>query len=231
MLEQLKQEVCDANLKLVSEGLVIQTWGNVSGVDRASGYLVIKPSGVPYSQMKPSQMVVVSLESGEIIEGDLNPSSDTPTHRALYLAFGEIGGIVHTHSLYGTAWAQAQCDIPALGTTHADYFAGAIPCTRRMTPAEIEGEYEWETGNVIIERFEGVHPMHFPGVLVASHAPFTWGATADKAVENAVVLENIARLASETLRINAEIGAMQSELLNKHFERKHGANAYYGQKK
>ena len=231
MLEQLKQQVCDANLKLVSEGLVIQTWGNVSGVDRQSGHLVIKPSGVPYSEMKPAQMVVVSLETGATVEGDLNPSSDTPTHRVLYRAFGEIGGIVHTHSLYGTAWAQAGRDIPALGTTHADYFAGAIPCTRRMTPAEIEGEYEWETGNVIIERFNELNATHFPGVLVASHAPFAWGATPDKAVENAVVLENIAHLASETLRINAEIGEMQSELLNKHFWRKHGANAYYGQKK
>lgn len=231
MLEQLKQQVCEANLKLVSEGLVIQTWGNVSGVDRESGHLVIKPSGVPYAEMKPEQMVVVSLETGETVEGDLNPSSDTPTHWALYRAFSEIGGIVHTHSLYGTAWAQAGRDIPALGTTHADYFYGAVPCTRRMTPAEIEGEYELETGNVIIERFEGVDPTHFPGVLVASHAPFAWGITPDKAVENAVVLENVARLASETLRINPEIGAMQSELLNKHFLRKHGANAYYGQKK
>ncbi len=231
MLEQLKQQVCEANLKLVSEGLVIQTWGNVSGVDRQSGHLVIKPSGVPYAEMKPEQMVVVSLETGATVEGDLNPSSDTPTHRALYRAFGEIGGIVHTHSLYGTAWAQAGRDIPALGTTHADYFAGAIPCTRRMTPAEIEGEYELETGNVIIERFNDLDALHFPGVLVASHAPFAWGKTPDKAVENAVVLENIARLASETLRINAEIGAMQSELLDKHFWRKHGANAYYGQKK
>ena len=230
MLEQLKQQVCDANLKLVSEGLVIQTWGNVSGVDRASGYLVIKPSGVPYAEMKPAQMVVVSLETGETIEGDLNPSSDTPTHRALYRAFGAIGGIVHTHSLYGTAWAQAGRDIPVLGTTHADYFYGAIPCTRLMTPAEINGEYEWETGNVIIERFNDVDPLHFPGVLVASHAPFAWGATADKAIENAVVLENIAHLASETLHIRADVEIMQRELLDKHFGRKHGENAYYGQK-
>lgn len=231
MLEQLKQQVCEANLKLVAEGLVIQTWGNVSGVDRASGHLVIKPSGVPYCEMKLEQMVVVSLESGQTVEGDLNPSSDTPTHWALYRAFAEIGGIVHTHSLYGTAWAQAGRDIPALGTTHADYFAGAVPCTRRMTPTEIEGEYELETGNVIIERFNELDALHFPGVLVASHAPFAWGQTPDKAVENAVVLENIARLASETLRINPQIGAMQSELLDKHFGRKHGANAYYGQKK
>ena len=230
MLEQLKQQVCDANLQLVAQGLVIQTWGNVSGVDRQSGHLVIKPSGVPYAEMCATQMVVVSLESGEVVEGDLNPSSDTPTHRALYRAFAEIGGIVHTHSLYATAWAQAARDIPALGTTHADYFYGAVPCTRKMTPAEIQGEYEWETGSVIIERFNGVNPLDFPGVLVASHAPFTWGKDAAKAVENAVVLENIARLASETLRINPEIGALQSELLDVHFGRKHGANAYYGQK-
>ena len=229
MLEQLKQQVCAANLKLVSEGLVIQTWGNVSGVDRQSGHLVIKPSGVPYAEMEPSQMVVVSLASGEVAEGDLNPSSDTPTHRALYLAFAHVGGIVHTHSLYGTAWAQAGRDIPALGTTHADYFAGAIPCTRLMTPTEINGEYEWETGQVIIERFSELNPAHFPGVLVASHAPFAWGETPDKAVENAVVLENIAHLASETLHIRADVERMQTELLDKHFERKHGANAYYGQ--
>ena len=230
MLEQLKQQVCDANLRLVSEGLVIQTWGNVSGVDRQSGHLVIKPSGVPYAEMKPAQMVVVSLENGAVVEGDLNPSSDTPTHRALYRAFNTIGGIVHTHSLYATAWAQAGRDVPPLGTTHADYFYGAVPCTRKMTVEEIRGEYEWETGNVIIERFDGVNPLDFPGVLVASHAPFSWGETPAKAVENAVVLENIARLASETLRINGEIGAMQNELLDKHFTRKHGANAYYGQK-
>lgn len=231
MLEQLKQQVCEANLKLVSEGLVIQTWGNVSGVDRASGHLVIKPSGVPYAEMKPSQMVVVSLESGHVVEGDLNPSSDTPTHWALYRAFDAIGGIIHTHSLYGTAWAQAGRDIPPLGTTHADYFYGAIPCTRLMTPDEIVGEYELETGNVIIERFNGINPTHFPGVLVASHAPFAWGANPDKAVENAVVLENIAHLASETLHIRADVEIMQQELLDKHFLRKHGANAYYGQKK
>ena len=231
MLEQLKQQVCAANLKLVSQGLVIQTWGNVSGVDRASGHLVIKPSGVPYAEMKPAQMVVVSLETGAVVEGDLNPSSDTPTHRALYRAFEGIGGIVHTHSLYGTAWAQAGRDIPALGTTHADYFYGAVPCTRKMTPAEIRDEYELNTGHVIIERFSEIDPLHFPGVLVASHAPFAWGQTADKAVENAVVLENVAHLASETLHIRADTEIMQQELLDKHFLRKHGPGAYYGQKK
>lgn len=230
MLEELKQRVCDANLKLVAEGLVIQTWGNVSAVDRASGNVVIKPSGVAYDIMKPEHMVVVSLQSGQVVEGDLRPSSDTPTHLVLYHAFENIGGIVHTHSLHATAWAQALRDIPALGTTHADYFYGAVPCTRKMTPAEIQSEYEAKTGDVIVERFSGSDALDFPGVLVASHAPFAWGATVEKAVENAVVLENIARLASETLRINAAIGPMQQELLDKHFLRKHGSGAYYGQK-
>lgn len=230
MLEQLKQQVCDANLKLVAEGLVIQTWGNVSGVDREGGHLVIKPSGVSYADMKPDQMVVLNLESGEVVEGDLRPSSDTPTHLILARAFPHIGGIVHTHSLYATAWAQAKADIPAYGTTHADYFYGAIPCTRTMTPAEIADDYEANTGHVIIERFTELEAEDFPGVLVASHAPFTWGKTPDKAVENAAVLEQVARLASETLRIKADLEVMQSELLDKHFLRKHGKNAYYGQK-
>lgn len=230
MLENLKKEVCDANLKLVAEGLVIQTWGNVSGVDRAGGHLVIKPSGVPYADMKPEHMVVLSLETGEVVEGDLRPSSDTPTHLILARAFPHIGGVVHTHSLYGTAWAQAKADIPALGTTHADYFYGAIPCTRVLTPAEIADEYEANTGHVIVERFADLDATHFPGVLVASHAPFAWGKNPDKAVENAVVLENVARLASETLRIRADIETMQQELLDKHFKRKHGPDAYYGQK-
>ena len=229
MLEELKQRVCDANLKLVAEGLVIQTWGNVSAVDRASGNVAIKPSGVPYDVMKPEHMVVVSLATGEVVEGDLRPSSDTPTHLVLYRAFENIGGVVHTHSLYATAWAQALCAIPALGTTHADYFYGDVPCTRKLTPEEIQGEYEARTGDVIVERFEGTDALHFPGVLVASHAPFAWGATVEKAVENAVVLENVARLAIETLRINRHIGPMQQELLDKHFLRKHGVDAYYGQ--
>lgn len=230
MLEDLKRQVCEANLKLVAEGLVIQTWGNVSGVDRASGNLVIKPSGVPYGEMKPEQMVVVALESGAVVEGELRPSSDTPTHRVLYRAFAEIGGIVHTHSLYATAWAQALRDLPALGTTHADYFHGPVPCTRLMTGQEIESEYETNTGHVIVERFAGLDPLHVPGVLVASHAPFAWGPTPDKAVENALVLEHLARLASETLRVNAVVSAMQQPLLDKHFFRKHGPGAYYGQK-
>lgn len=230
MLELLKQQVCDANLKLVAEGLVIQTWGNVSGVDRESGHLVIKPSGVPYAEMLPEHMVVLDLETGEVVEGDLRPSSDTPTHLILARAFPHIGGIVHTHSLYATAWAQAKADIPAFGTTHADYFYGAVPCTRAMTPAEIADDYEANTGHVIVERFADIDSADFPGVLVASHAPFTWGKTPDKAVENAAVLEQVARLASETLRIKADLEEMQSELLDKHFLRKHGKNAYYGQK-
>ncbi|WP_105483975.1 L-ribulose-5-phosphate 4-epimerase AraD [Abditibacterium utsteinense] len=230
MLEQLKQEVCAANLKLVAQGLVIQTWGNVSGVDRAGGHLVIKPSGVPYSDMKAEQMVVLCLQSGAVVEGDLRPSSDAPTHLILARAFPHIGGIVHTHSLYATAWAQAKCDLPALGTTHADYFYGAVPCTRVLTPPEIAEDYEANTGHVIIERFLELDASHFPGVLVASHAPFSWGETPDKAVENAVVLENVAHLASETLHIRADIQTMQQELLDKHFTRKHGPGAYYGQK-
>ena len=230
MLKKLKQHVCEANLKLVEEGLVIQTWGNVSGVDRESNRMVIKPSGVPYAEMKPEQMVVLDLESGKVVDGDLRPSSDTPTHLILYRAFPQIGGVVHTHSLYATAWAQAKMDIPALGTTHADYFHGAVPCTRLMKDEEIASEYEANTGHVIVERFKGLNPLHFPGVLVASHAPFVWGETADKAVENALVLENMARLASETLRIRADVESMQQVLLDKHFLRKHGPGAYYGQK-
>ena len=230
MLEELKQRVLDANLKLVNEGLVIQTWGNVSGIDRASNNVVIKPSGVPYDDMKAEHMVVVDLQTGETVEGDLRPSSDTPTHLALYRAFEQIGGVVHTHSLYATAWSQALRDLPALGTTHADYFYGPVPCTRLMKAEEIKDDYELNTGHVIVERFDGLEPLHFPGVLVASHAPFAWGASVEKAVENAVVLEYMARLASETLKIEAAIGAMQPELLDKHFLRKHGASAYYGQK-
>jgi L-ribulose-5-phosphate 4-epimerase len=230
MLEALKEQVCKANLQLVDEGLVIQTWGNVSGVDRASGNVVIKPSGVPYAEMAPEHMVVVAIDSGQIVEGDLRPSSDTPTHVILYRAFPGIGGVVHTHSLYATVWAQALRDIPPLGTTHADYFHGPVPCTRLLTDAEIQTDYEANTGDVIVERFDGLNPLHFPGVLVASHAPFAWGESAAKAVENAVVLEYMARLASETLRVNPDVPPMQQTLLDKHFLRKHGPGAYYGQK-
>jgi L-ribulose-5-phosphate 4-epimerase len=230
MLEDLKKQVCRANLQLVAEGLVIHTWGNVSGIDRAGGRMVIKPSGVPYAVMKPAHMVVVSLESGKVLEGTANPSSDTPTHLVLYRAFGEIGGIVHTHSLYGTVWAQACCEIPALGTTHADYFNGPIPCTRLMKPAEIKTDYEANTGHVIVESFEKLDPLERPGVLVASHAPFAWGKTVKDAVHNAVVLEQVARMASETLRVNPAVHPMQSVLLEKHYSRKHGPGAYYGQR-
>jgi len=229
MLEELKKHVCEANLQLVREGLVIKTWGNVSGVDRAGGHLVIKPSGVPYDMMKPEHMVIVSLETGKVVEGDFRPSSDTPAHVVLYRAFKEIGGIVHTHSLYATAWAQAQTEIPALGTTHADYFYGPIPCTRTLTAREIKSDYEMNTGNVIVERFRRADPLHCPGVLVASHAPFTWGATVEKAVENAVVLEHLAHLATETLRIKPSMEPMSQILLDKHFLRKNGPHAWYGQ--
>jgi len=231
MLEKLKRDVCEANLELVKEGLVIQTWGNVSGVDRASGNVVIKPSGVPYSTMKPADMVVVSLADGKIVEGRLNPSSDTPTHLILYRAFPEIGGVVHTHSLYATVWAQAKIAIPALGTTHADYFHGAVPCTRLLRRKEIESDYEANTGHVIVETFRERDPLRCPAVLVASHAPFAWGKTVGEAVHNAIVLEHLARMASETLRINAGSRPMQRVLLDKHYLRKHGPGAYYGQKK
>lgn len=230
MLEQLKQMVCDANRQLVREGLVVQTWGNVSGVDRATGHLVIKPSGVPYDMMCPDLMVVVSLETGNVVEGDLRPSSDTPTHLVLYRGFSDIGGIAHTHSLYATAWAQARREIPPLGTTHADYFHGPVPCTRLLTTKEIKYDYEVNTGRVIMERFKKSDPLHFPGVLVASHAPFAWGTSVEKAIENAIVLEHLARLASETLRVRSSVKPMPRALLGKHFLRKHGPNAYYGQK-
>jgi L-ribulose-5-phosphate 4-epimerase len=232
MLEQLKAEVCQANLDLVKEGLVIQTWGNASAVDRQAGVLVIKPSGVPYSQMKPEQMVVVALADGKVVEGDLKPSSDTPTHLVLYRAFAGIGGIVHTHSLFATAWAQACQPLLAYGTTQADYWYGDVPCTRKLTAAEIKADYEANTGKVILETFKKLKfdPIQHPAVLVASHGPFTWGKDAHDAVHNAGVLEFIARLNSETLRVNPRIKPMQPVLLDKHFLRKHGPGAYYGQK-
>ena len=230
MLEDLKQAVCKANLDLVTEGLVIQTFGNVSGIDRASGLVVIKPSGVSYDGMKPEQMVVVALETGHVVEGALRPSSDTATHLVLYRAFKDVGGIVHTHSLNATAWAQARRAIPALGTTHADYWHGEVPCTRLMTSDEISSDYEANTGEVIVETFDGVDPLHKPAVLVASHGPFAWGSDPADAVHHAVILEYLARLASETLRVIPTTGSMQQELLDKHFLRKHGPQAYYGQK-
>jgi len=229
MLESLKQEVCKANLDLVARGLVIETWGNVSGVDRERGLVVIKPSGVPYSGMKPEHMTVVALADGKRVEGEFKPSSDTDTHLILYRAFPKIGGVVHTHSLYATAWAQAGKGIPSYGTTQADYWYGDVPCTRLLKPTEIKKDYEANTGHVIVETFKKINPMEHPAVLVASHGPFTWGRDVADAVHNAGVLEFIARLASETLRINPKTKPMQSVLLQKHFLRKHGPNATYGQ--
>lgn len=229
MLDELKKQVCQANLALVKEGLVVQTFGNASGIDRARGLVVIKPSGVAYDQMRPEQMVVVALDSGQVVDGRLNPSSDTPTHLVLYRAFADIGGIVHTHSLFATAWAQSGRDLPALGTTHADYFRGPVPCTRLLTAAEIKSGYEANTGHVIVEAFTHRAPLNCPAVLVASHGPFTWGKTAAEAVHNAVILEHLARLASETLRIFPSVEPMQRVLMEKHFNRKHGPGAYYGQ--
>jgi len=229
MLESLKQEVCKANLDLVARGLVIETWGNVSGVDRERGLVVIKPSGVPYSGMKPQHMTVVALADGKRVEGEFKPSSDTDTHLILYRAFPKIGGVVHTHSLYATAWAQAGKGIPSYGTTQADYWYGDVPCTRLLKPTEIKKDYEANTGHVIVETFKKINPMEHPAVLVASHGPFTWGRDVADAVHNAGVLEFIARLASETLRINPKTKPMQSVLLQKHFLRKHGPNATYGQ--
>jgi len=233
MLEKLKAQVCKANLDLVAKGLVIETWGNASGVDRKRGIMIIKPSGVAYDVMKPGDMVCVSLADGKVIEGKLKPSSDTDTHLVLYRAFLEIGGIVHTHSLYATAWAQAQHSLPAHGTTQADYWYGDVPCTRKLKTAEIQNDYEANTGHVIVGTFKKLKldPLHHPAVLVASHGPFTWGRDVADAVHNAGVLEFIAQLASETLRINPKTQPMQSALLSKHFLRKHGPEAYYGQTK
>ena len=230
MLEQLKRQVCEANLDLVAQGLVIQTWGNASGLDRERGLVVIKPSGVPYSRMRAQHMVVVSLETGQVVEGKLAPSSDTATHLVLYRAFPGIGGVVHTHSLHATAWAQARMDLPAYGTTQADYWYGAVPCTRPMTQSEIKANYEANTGHVIVERFKGLDPLQHPAVLVASHGPFTWGKDILDAVHNAAVLEFVARLAGETLRLNPRTQPMPAALLDKHFLRKHGPGAYYGQR-
>lgn len=232
MLEELKEKVLKANLDLVKHGLVIFTWGNVSGIDREKGMVVIKPSGVSYDDMKAEDMVVVDLQTGKVVEGDLRPSSDTPTHLAIYRAWSEAGGVVHTHSTYATAWAQAGIDLPNIGTTHADYFHNAVPCTADMTKAEVEGDYELETGNVIVNRFEeaGINPMHTPGVLVKNHGPFTWGKTPAEAVHNAVVLEQVAKMAFVAYQVNPHL-TMNPLLVEKHFNRKHGPNAYYGQKK
>ena len=231
MYTQLKKEVLEANLALPKYSLVTFTWGNVSAVDRDKGVMVIKPSGVEYDGMTEDDMVVVSLETGEVVEGKYKPSSDSPTHLELYRAFPEIGGIVHTHSRYATSFAQAGVGIIPMGTTHADYFYGEIPCTRDMTPEEIKGEYEKETGTVIIERLKGTDPMSIPAVLVKNHGPFSWGKNAKEAVHNAVVLEEIALMNINAMMINKEAGVMPSVLLDKHYLRKHGPGAYYGQKK
>lgn len=230
MLEELKKSVFEANLMLPKYGLITFTWGNVSGIDRESGLVVIKPSGVEYDEMTADDMVVVNLD-GEVVEGKLNPSSDTPTHVELYKAFPQIGGIVHTHSRWATIFSQAGQDVPALGTTHGDYFYGSIPCTRKMTPEEISGAYEKETGTVIIETFEGKSANDIPAVLVNSHGPFAWGKNPKEAVHNAVVLEECAMMAWHTINLAGGVLPMQQELLDKHYLRKHGANAYYGQKK
>ena len=231
MLEQLKEQVFQANLLLPKHGLITFTWGNVSGIDREQGLVVIKPSGVSYEVMKAGDMVVVEMEKGTIVEGSLKPSSDTPTHLELYKAFPNIGGIVHTHSRWATTFAQAGHGIMALGTTQGDYFYGEIPCTRKMTKAEIEGEYEKETGLVIKETFLGKDPDAVPAVLVHSHGPFTWGVDPLDAVHNAVVLEEVAFMNFHAMTLEPGIQPMQQELLDKHYLRKHGANAYYGQTK
>jgi L-ribulose-5-phosphate 4-epimerase len=230
MLTELKREAYEANLALPREGLINLTFGNASAIDRAKGIFAIKPSGVAYADLTVSNMVLVDLE-GEIVEGKLNPSSDTPTHRRLFRAFGQIGGVVHTHSSHATAFAQAGREVPIFGTTHADYFNGNIPVTRKMTAREIGGgAYEWETGNVIVERFKGLDPLDFPGVLVNRHAPFTWAKTVAKAVEVAVAVECAAHLALMSLQLEPKLKTIEPELLAKHFSRKHGPGAYYGQK-
>ena len=231
MLEQLKKQVFEANLDLPKYGLITFTWGNVSGIDREKGLVVIKPSGVEYDVMTQDDMVVVDLHTGKVVEGNKKPSSDTPTHLELYRQFPEIGGIVHTHSRHATTWAQAGRGLTALGTTHADYFYGTIPCTRLMTEAEIQGEYELETGKVIVETFKtkGINPKDIPAVLVHSHGPFAWGTDPHNAVHNAVVLEELAYMNLFSYQLNPTIGAMQQTLFDKHYLRKHGKNAYYGQ--
>jgi L-ribulose-5-phosphate 4-epimerase len=255
LLEKLKSEVCAANLELVSRGLVVETWGNLSGIDRTRRLVVIKPSGVPYCDLRPADMVVVSLESGRVVEGKLRPSSDTPTHIELYRAFAGIGGVAHTHSLFATAWAQARRAIPVLGTTHADTFHGPVPCTRPLKATEIKSEYERNTGKVIVETFVnlerrskrsnrskgdsphfskreiGTVPMHVPGVLVAEHGPFAWGVSVAETVVHAAVLERVAQMASQTLLISPGACPIGRPLLEKHFLRKHGPEATYGQKK
>jgi len=228
VLEALKEKVFKANIALVEHGLVKLTWGNVSGIDRSSGLVVIKPSGVAYDEMKPEHMVVVDLD-GKVVDGNLKPSSDTPTHLVLYKHFKDIGGVVHTHSSWATSFAQAGRGIPALGTTHGDTFYGEVPCTRKMTEKEIQGAYEEETGNVIVETFKDIDPLYVPGVLVNQHGPFAWGKDPMDAVHNAIILEEVAMMAFNTLMLSPGLVSMDQALLDKHFFRKHGKNAYYGQ--
>ena len=228
LLQELKERVYQANLELVEKNLVVYTFGNVSGIDREKGIVAIKPSGVPYEELTLETIVLVGID-GSIIEGDLNPSSDTKTHIVLYKNFPEIGGVVHTHSPYAVAWAQAQRAIPCLGTTHADYSLGEIPCTAIMSDEAIKGDYETETGNLIIETFNSYSYKHTPMVLVASHGPFTWGTTPEQAVYHSVILEYLAKMALNTLSINPDISPVKKSLIDKHFNRKHGENSYYGQ--
>jgi L-ribulose-5-phosphate 4-epimerase len=229
MLEQLREEVLHANIGLVRSGLVALTWGNVSGIHRSEGLVVIKPSGIDYESLTPAVMVVVDLD-GKVVEGSLRPSSDTLTHVKLYKAFTAIGGITHTHSLYATMFAQACREIPCFGTTHADQFDGSIPITRFLTEAEVQSGYESNTGSVIIERFAGLDAMNMPAVLVAGHAPFTWGKNASDSVKNSIILERIAQMALGTLQLNPETAILPKHILEKHYQRKHGPDAYYGQK-
>lgn len=226
--KKLKQEVFEANLELPARGLVTYTWGNVSGIDRETGLVVIKPSGVEYEKLELGHLAVVDLD-GKQVDGEMKPSSDTPTHLALYKKFTGIGGIVHTHSRWATIWAQAGMGIPAFGTTHADYFYGKIPCTRKLLEEEIKGEYEEQSGNVIIEVFKSINPLFIPGVLVNNHGPFCWGKDASEAVHNAVVLEEVAMMAYHSCLLERGLGEISVELLDRHFLRKHGENAYYGQ--
>jgi len=228
MLESLKEMVLEANLELPKRGLVTYTWGNVSGIDRKENLIVIKPSGVPYDELRVEHLVVLDID-GNKVEGKLNPSSDTKTHLVIYRNFLEIGGVVHTHSRWATIWAQAGKGIPALGTTHADYFYGEIPCTRKLRKEEIDGEYEEETGNVIIETFKDKNPVYIPGVLVNNHGPFSWGKDPNEAVHNAVVLEEVAMMAYHAFSLNPDLNEIDKALLNRHFLRKHGSKAYYGQ--
>jgi L-ribulose-5-phosphate 4-epimerase len=229
MHKELKREAYEANLALPRHGLINLTFGNASAIDRARGVFAIKPSGVDYAALSPDDMVIVDMD-GRKVEGRLNPSSDTPTHRRLFLAFAAVGGVVHTHSSHATAFAQAGRPIPIFGTTHADYFNGEVPVTRKMTPEEIASAYEWETGNVIVERMQTCDPQDFPGVLVNRHAPFAWGPSVAKAVEAAVAVECIAHMALMSLQLAPDLESIETELLNKHFKRKHGAGAYYGQR-